>query len=241
MIKLLACIFMLMDHFAFVFFAPSTFSYLLFRVVGRLAMPIFAYNVAVGYTYTSSLKNYIYRMSLLTIASQIPLTMMLQGDLFVDVLVSSKGLVLFNSWNIGLTFTCSLLIISFINKLIYTSKPSLKFMYFNLVVLFIFLGSFGDYGIYGISIVLIFYFLKKYSYRIQAIAITISTFCYYYFLKPHSNFKAVLYSFLLQIFCVLSLLIIKHLKDKRINLPKSFFYWFYPIHMLVLSLFKYIL
>ena len=47
MLKLIACLTMIIDHIGVIFF-PSM---LIFRIIGRLSMPLFAYSLAKGFKY----------------------------------------------------------------------------------------------------------------------------------------------------------------------------------------------
>jgi len=59
---------MIIDHIGYVLF-PSQ---IILRVIGRMAFPIFAYHLVVGYKNTSNHKNYVARLSIFAIVSQIP-------------------------------------------------------------------------------------------------------------------------------------------------------------------------
>ncbi|HYE12075.1 MAG TPA: TraX family protein [Patescibacteria group bacterium] len=67
-LKLLAFVTMLVDHIGYMFFPNE----ILFRIIGRLAFPIFAYQIALGYSRTSNLKKYVLRLSLFALITQIP-------------------------------------------------------------------------------------------------------------------------------------------------------------------------
>lgn len=71
MLKLLACIFMLLDHIGFYFdsMLPPTIVILL-RAVGRLAFPMFAWNVARGYSRTRKVPVYFFRMLSFAVISE---------------------------------------------------------------------------------------------------------------------------------------------------------------------------
>lgn len=71
MLKLLACILMLLDHVGFYFdsMLPPTFVMLL-RTVGRLAFPIFAWGVARGYGRTRKVHIYFLRMLAFAVVSE---------------------------------------------------------------------------------------------------------------------------------------------------------------------------
>jgi len=67
-LKLLAMLTMLIDHIGYMFFP----NYRIFRTIGRLAFPIFAYQLSVGYVKTSNLKKYSIRLLGFALISQIP-------------------------------------------------------------------------------------------------------------------------------------------------------------------------
>ena len=51
-LKILAMVTMLIDHVGYMFFPGQ----MIYRTIGRLAFPIFAYQIAIGYSKTSNLK-----------------------------------------------------------------------------------------------------------------------------------------------------------------------------------------
>ncbi len=67
-LKLLALVTMLVDHIGYMYFPDVMF----FRIIGRLAFPIFAYQIALGYSRTADLKKYVLRLSLFALISQLP-------------------------------------------------------------------------------------------------------------------------------------------------------------------------
>lgn len=71
-IKILAMLFMLIDHIGYVFF-PQAF---VFRMIGRLAFPLFAWLIANGAIHTHNMKRYLLRIFLLAVISQIPYVLM---------------------------------------------------------------------------------------------------------------------------------------------------------------------
>jgi hypothetical protein len=68
MLKLLAIVTMLIDHIGYMYFPGE----MLFRTIGRLAFPIFAYQIALGYSHTSNLKKYISRIFSFALITHIP-------------------------------------------------------------------------------------------------------------------------------------------------------------------------
>lgn len=71
MLKLLACLFMLIDHIGYYFypFLPDWLASLM-RLVGRLAFPMFAWGVALGYTRTRNPVVYFFRMAFFAAVSE---------------------------------------------------------------------------------------------------------------------------------------------------------------------------
>ena len=67
-LKMIAIISMFIDHIGYVIFGK--FSY--FNYIGRLAFPIFAFQISEGYIHTKNLKKYFLRLFLFAIISQIP-------------------------------------------------------------------------------------------------------------------------------------------------------------------------
>ena len=71
-LKIIACAVMLVDHTALV--APNALGgwYTAMRCVGRIAFPLFAYQLASGYAHTSDVRRYMLRMAAFALISQAP-------------------------------------------------------------------------------------------------------------------------------------------------------------------------
>ena len=65
-LKLIAILSMAIDHVGSAFFPQ----YPVFRWIGRLAFPIFAYCLTVGLLYTHDIKRYLIRLSVFALVSQ---------------------------------------------------------------------------------------------------------------------------------------------------------------------------
>lgn len=52
------------------------------RCVGRLAFPLFAFMAVEGYLHTRSLKNYLLRLLMLAVISEIPFDLLVSGSVF---------------------------------------------------------------------------------------------------------------------------------------------------------------
>jgi len=126
-LKLIAVGSMLIDHIGFVFYPKLIF----LRVIGRLAFPIFAYQIAVGWKRTASKRKYLMRLAACLVLAQLPFMLMI-GEASLNVIA---------------TFLAALGIIEFIETSQY------KWL---LPVILLPFGT--DYGMYGVATVLLFYY-----------------------------------------------------------------------------------
>ncbi len=99
--KYLAALFMVIDHIGAVLYPNE----IIFRIIGRLAMPIFAYGIAMGFIHTSSLKKYIIRLGIFTAVSQ---------PFFMLMGYSEYGR--FTGTNIGATFLIACLVLTLVTR-----------------------------------------------------------------------------------------------------------------------------
>ncbi|WPX08577.1 TraX family protein [Anaerocellum danielii] len=198
LLKLIAAATMLIDHIGYLYF-PNI---ILFRIIGRIAFPIFAFQVATGFRFTSNPKNYLKRLFIFAIISQIPFSLM-TGDSY--------------ELNIIATFFFAVLALFFIQKRWYfLVMIPLAISYFVPV----------DYGIYGVLSVLIFYLFFDIP-LLQLIGFCILTW-----------FEVHLIGWSVQFYSIISVVLILLIRmlpvEFELKLNKYFFYWFYPVHMLLL-------
>lgn len=196
-LKILAVLLMLIDHIGAVFFPEN----LLFRVVGRLSFPLFAYCIAEGYFYTSSWKKYSLRLFLFALISQAPYSM------------------LFDTWRLNIFFTLwlSLLAIHCFAKKNYIAGALLLGIAYVAPI---------SYGIFGVLLPSVYFFLK--NNRILLIATQlVTTYLYSMSIDVTYQMTSVLATFL--IWYTNSLPV-------NISMNKYLFYWFYPLHLILLYL-----
>ena len=93
-LKLLACLFMLIDHIGFILFPQQ----LLWRAVGRLALPIFAYLIANGWRYTKSKPKYFLRLLVFAIVCHLPLVIFVRMNSLNIFFTLSLGLAAIALW-----------------------------------------------------------------------------------------------------------------------------------------------
>ena len=100
-LKLIAMACMLLDHL----WATLVDGNLWMTCVGRIAFPIFAFQVAEGYAHTKNFKRYLLRMFLFALAAEIPYNLMTGGWWFHPL-----------GQNVMFTFCLALLLIRLIDK-----------------------------------------------------------------------------------------------------------------------------
>ena len=74
-LKLIAMISMVFDHVGDMFFPGA----LWMRMIGRLAMPLFSFCIAEGYTHTKNKQRYLLRMGVFALVSEIPFDLAFEG------------------------------------------------------------------------------------------------------------------------------------------------------------------
>ena len=72
-LKIIALISMFIDHSGYYMMGHFSF----FNYIGRIAFPIFAFQISEGYKHTKNLKKYFLRLSLFALISQIPYSLFL--------------------------------------------------------------------------------------------------------------------------------------------------------------------
>lgn len=238
MLKILAMILMVIDHLALAFLPSYSTLYLICRLLGRLSMPIFAYKIACGFSYTHNLKQYTKNIVLMTLAAQIPFMFLTYGKFFKEILYNTSGLVLVSHWNIGFTFLCALALLYMI---ISTEHLPLLLRLLPCIVILL-LSTIADYGIYGVLTVLLMYYFLHSSNRYKLTGLIKYTLLFtlltvFYYLTFFTG--TALFMIGMQLPAVFALLLIYFIEDQPLGLHKAFFYIFYPLHMLIIAFIAY--
>ena len=210
LLKIFAIITMTIDHAGLILFNNN----LILRIIGRIAMPIFAFQVALGFKKTRSKLKYLFRMFVTALISEGALILMLQSANYAH-----------NNLNICFTFTFALFALYFINL----GKENKIFLIASIIPILMSLVVPLDYGIYSVSLVLIFYFFgeKKILYTIGMILVALT----YFFIKGSS----------IQLYMLLSLPLLYLYNGKKGPNLKYCFYVFDPLHMLIIALIRFYL
>ena len=158
MLKIIAMISMVFDHVGDMFFPDAAW----FRVVGRLAMPIFAFCISEGFIHTRDKKKYLIRMGIFALISEVPF----------DLAFSRKVFELGHQ-NIMLTFFIAILALFIYDKIMGDRDPQKAWtskgrslgglvVVIGMAVIALLLRS--DYTIFGVGSVYLFYLLRKHDH-----------------------------------------------------------------------------
>ena len=193
-IKLIAIITMTIDHIGYVFFPDI----LIFRIIGRIAFPLFVYSMMIGYFRTKDLSKYIVRLLIIGIISQIPYSLLFNVD---------RPNVMFT-----LIFTL----------LYYYTLDKKKWWIMPILVLIPFALNF-EYSLIYLFLVPIFYYFRNNGLLLN------------YLIYPVDSFSIATF------FTILCLPFILIKTDVNIKINKYFLYLYYPIHIIILLIVKYLL
>ena len=269
-LKIIAMVTMLIDHLGVLYFPELR----ILRTIGRIAYPIFAYQIALGYKNTSNRGKYRWKLFIFGVVSQIPY-MLLNKTLEPEYYV----------FNVLLLFWFATFVLQSFEKskqYFNSSENKLNILWgtlFSLLTLFLVLlpelikikyNDFGlSYGTYGLMMILMFYIAGQNPFKIifgflavsfiGAILYGVYVIYYYYdytYLETWSHFSLVwenmvtykdglrtLEGYFFQARSMMAVPIIiglEYLKP-RLRINKNIAYYFYPVHITLLILFRLIL
>lgn len=224
LLKLLALIFMLVDHIG----ARILTNVTEMRIIGRMALPLYAWCLVVGSVKTRDMKRYILRMLLMAVISQ-PLYMIGLQHSYQDL-------------NILFTLTVGLVAIYGIQKRFFFSQiwvPALCYLLLGYISV--------DYGWRGLTFIILLYLARENRGGLVAAFLAYALFWGNGSLQVRSIFglsigldelpgiNHVLQPFLkLQAMVWLSLPLIAIPMHSGLKMPKWLGYALYPMHLVVL-------
>ena len=229
LLKVVAMAAMLLDHAGKMLFPQ----YPVFRILGRLAFPIYAYCLAMGSVYTKHPLQYVSRMILLALISQ-PLYALglnhansaMYAIPFSERPLEAAWNFYLNSWrepSILFALTCGLI-------LLWAIRNRQFVIAFAMYVFCWRAQGYLDYGLRGIHLMLLFYLLCE--YRLIS-AVCVAAFMAVWGLSG-GGYSLFGVQFSVQLFALAALPLIYISTDSRLKLPKWLFYSFYPAHLAVL-------
>lgn len=207
-LKLIACLSMFIDHLGAVCFSGM----MGFRIIGRLAFPIYCFLLVEGAVHTRNMKKYILRMGIFALISEVPFD-----------LAFYHRLVYTGHQNVFFTLGLGLLAIWFLEHPIeQLDIPDVLYKLLVIIAVGLIAEFFNmDYGFTGIAVICVFYYLRgqpQLKYPIAAILL--------------AAMGGV------EVYAVLALIPILLYNGQRGRQTKAMqygFYIFYPAHLLLIA------
>ena len=220
-LKIIAMFSMFSDHLGW-YLTNGQISY--YNYIGRIAFPIFAFQISEGYIHTSNFKKYLSRLFIFAIISQIPFM------LFMKIIIHDSSITL----NIFFTLFLGLLCIFTYDK------SSSKTLAIILITIICYLGELlsVDYGYWGILLIFFFYLFKDNKVLMSFIFLFMCLLKYG--IPIIVNGFNIIYIILI-IFTFLAIIPILLYNGKLGRKTKKLLYVFYPAHLLLIVTLKEIL
>ena len=207
-LKLIACLSMFIDHLGAVCFSGM----MGFRIIGRLAFPIYCFLLVEGAVHTRNMKKYILRMGIFALISEVPFD-----------LAFYHRLVYMGHQNVFFTLGLGLLAIWFLEHPIeQLDIPDVLYKLLVIIAAGLIAEFFNtDYGFTGIAVICIFYYLRgqpQLKYPIAAILLAA---------MGGVEFYAVL--------ALIPILLYNGQRGRQTKVMQYGFYIFYPTHLLLIA------
>lgn len=242
-LKHTACLSMFIDHFfAVIFWAywgwlltcgasaeaadAAGGIYQLGRAVGRTAFILFAFMASEGFRYTHSRKKYLLRLLAFAVISEIPFDLAINGTFF-----TMDGQNVYWTLFLGVSALC------FLDKL--RGRPLLQFMSVMLCCIAAFLFD-TDYMFMGVLLIVVFYVCRKsfwYQFAAGTVTIYMGMVLIYAVNYWGSGIRWAVYlqASTTELYGLFAFCLIYFYNGKKgRQFPKAFYYWFYPLHLLLL-------
>lgn len=230
-LKIIAVVSMVIDHYAAIVYPmsyggsfanmpPSSMQiYMLLRMVGRIAFPIFAYLIAEGFIKTKNAKNYAKRLFIFALIST-PAYNIAFGQTFI---YTKKFLISFIFGNVMWTFFFSIIMLYIIKKI---QDKGL-----NVVVKIILI----------IATFAIFYFIGSFTMcdRKGLGILTVGAFYLFRKNKPLQFVAGAIPLYYQNIVSCIAFIPLAFYNGKRGKDYRYFFYTFYPAHLFIFALIRF--
>lgn len=229
-LKIIAMLCMVIDHIGYFFSNELGDSlYILFRTIGRIAMPIFVFSLVEGFFYTKNFKKYVLRIFLCAVITQAIIYLF---ELF-DGYFGYNKINKIEELNILFSFTLILLFLRIINKKIL--KNNILDIFVKCVSIIVIVGIYMyvklDYGIYLLLIALTFFVIKKYFKSLNIFLKTIIE------MAAVALFSLLAIKNIIGVFAMYSIFFIMVYNEKKGKGRKKIskgFYVFYPLQFLLI-------
>jgi len=224
-LKIIACIIMVIDHAGVLFFPDK----IIFRIIGRLAFPLFAFFISEGFFHTRSVRRYLTRLGVCALIFQIP-------DWFsriYSVIYNVPGFGVRYKFNIFSTLFLGLLSVYLYDRL---KSRNLWLSWLSVASVAVIAEIVGaDYGAYGVLYIMVFYLAEGNIRKMVLggaalhVAYAVCDIAYRYVTSGTMFFANSI-----QLYSLLSIPLIALYNKERGRKAKYVFYIFYPVHLIVL-------
>ena len=231
LLKLIAALAMLCDHFGKMIFPQ----YPVLRLIGRLAFPLFGYCIAVGAVYTRDPVRYLSRVVFLALVSQPLYALGLSHENASMYSVPLMPNPLLSAWNFYVQSwqkPSILLSLSLSLAILLALKNRRLVLAFGLYIFCERFASSLDYGINGVRFILLCYMLLR-SPVLYAVCVPLF---WLWWSKDGSGYTFFGQSFGMRIYALPAVVLTAIPMKRKVLMPKWFSYGFYPAHLLVLAL-----
>ncbi|AOZ92040.1 TraX family protein [Paenibacillus crassostreae] len=203
----IAMLTMLIDHIGAVFFSDQ----MIWRIIGRISFPIYAYALVQGHLHTSNRLKYLVRLFIIALVSQVPYQMAL----------NPSGL------NVVVTLLVAAIALNLLDRI--TSKVlSIWVIVFFIILMEVFPF---DYGAYGLILVLLFRYVSSHDLVYGHLILNVV----YMFTN---NWILQMFSIVLTMTIIYGPKLWKRVESIRVN--KWIWRSFYPVHLGVIAILKWI-
>lgn len=147
-LKIAAMLSMLCDHIAFVLVPADRFTncYYIMRIIGRIAFPLFCFMLVEGFIYTHSRKNYIIRLALFAVISEVPFD-----------LACSDRVVDWSGQNVMWTLLIGFIVMYWLEK--YENNTLKRVLIVSIGCVFAYF-MYTDYSFFGVLIIAVLYLYR---------------------------------------------------------------------------------
>ncbi len=208
-LKIIAMLSMLCDHIAFVLVPVDKFTncYYIMRIIGRIAFPLFCFMLVEGFIYTHSRKDYIIRLVLFAVISEVPFDLACSGRI-VD----------WNDQNVMWTLLIGFIVMYWLEK--YENNALKRVLIVSMGCILAYF-MYTDYSFFGVLIIAVLYLYR--TDRIKGMV----------FMGILLVAQNAIEAFAV---LSIPLILLYNPEKSSTHLPKYFFYAFYPVHLFILHI-----
>ncbi len=213
-LKTIAMVFMLIDHIAYIMIERGLGLggnlYTIDRVMrgmGRVAFPIFCFTIVEGFQRTSNAKEYLKRLIIFALISEIPFDLAFRGAVFDN-----------SFQNVFWTLAFGLAAMMIHSDLFMASWQKAAGLFACFLIPYL---VHTDYSIYGVLTIFLMYLFRKEPMKMCM-----------------AGYIVLLLQSSTEIWAVFGFILILLYNGQRGNGGKKIYYWFYPVHLMLLVLMK---